>query len=98
MDTKNVTRFEIIDHLPCNNCEGTGVHNSPTDSAGGQSISFYGPCKECDGSGVRGREVVFHDKYTQVDVELQDDGRTLKVFLHLRYEETDDVRTPVSTS
>ncbi len=75
MDTSNVTRFEIIDHLPCDNCEGMGV---TTDQK---------PCEICHNTGVRGREVVFRNKHTQLDVELQDDGRTLKVFLHQRYDE-----------
>lgn len=87
MDTSNVTRFEIIDHTPCYKCEGTGVYNTPTDSAAGQSISFYGECDECHGSGLRGRQVITRSKYVQVDVELQDDGRTLKVFLHQRYDD-----------
>ncbi len=87
MDTSQVTRFEIIDHTPCYTCEGTGINNSPTDSAAGQSISFSHECKDCHGSGSRGRQVITHNKYTQIDVELQDDGKTLKVFLHPRYDE-----------
>lgn len=34
-----------------------------------------------------GRNVVFNGDDVQLDVELQDDGRTLKVFLHQRYED-----------
>lgn len=86
MDTSKVTRFEIIDHTPCENCDGTGHYNTPTDSAAGQSISFYKECEICEGRGVVGREVVFHNPDIQLDLELQDGGRTLKVFLHERYE------------
>ncbi len=85
MDTSNVTRFEIIDHTPCENCDGTGRFNTPTDSAAGQSISFYGECEVCDGRGMIGREVIFYDENKELDVELQDGGRTLKVFIHPRY-------------
>ena len=33
-----------------------------------------------------GRTVIFHNKGKQIDVELQDDGQTLKIFIHERYE------------
>jgi hypothetical protein len=42
-------------------------------------------CDECQGAGSSGREVVFWDEDKQLDVELQDDGKTLKVFIHERY-------------
>ena len=86
MNTSDVTRLEIIDHTPCANCEGTGIYHTPTDSAAGQSISFASPCNKCGGSGMPGRSVVFWDKNKQVDVELQDDERTMKVFIHERTE------------
>lgn len=38
-------------------------------------------CDECQGAGCKGREVIFWDDDKQLDVELQDDGRTLKVFV-----------------
>lgn len=34
-----------------------------------------------------GRTVLFWDDEKQVDIELQDDGRTLKVFIHERYKD-----------
>lgn len=76
-----VTRFEIIDHTPCEECEGTGKVLVPTDSAAGQSTQFEKECIGCHGSGFKGRTVVFHNKNKQVDVQLQDKGRTLKVFI-----------------
>jgi hypothetical protein len=86
MDTSKVTRFEIIDHTPCTKCGGSGHYNTPTDSAAGQSISFYKECEACEGGGVIGRTVVVNNPDIQIDVELQDRNRTLKVFLHERYE------------
>lgn len=73
MNTQKATRLEIIDHTPCRKCSGQGG----TD---------YVECPECGGSGVPGRSVIFWDKNKQVDIELQDEDRTLKVFIHERYE------------
>lgn len=87
MDTSKVTRFEIIDHTPCFNCDGTGIYITEPDTAAGQSIRFREVCKPCEGRGVIGREVVFYNEDKQLDIELQDEGRTLKVFIHERYEE-----------
>lgn len=89
MNTKKVTRLEIIDHTPCWRCNGTGHVDSETDSAAGQSIAFSIPCVSCDGRGCDGREVIVHNPKVQIDVELQDDERTLKVFIHERYEDAD---------
>jgi hypothetical protein len=86
VNTSKVTRLEIIDHTPCTNCEGTGIYYAPTDSAAGQSISFPAPCGKCGGAGMPGRSVVFWDNNKQVDLELQDDERTMKVFIHERTE------------
>jgi DnaJ-class molecular chaperone len=73
VNTENVTRFEIIDHTQCKECQGSGIY-------------FGGIiCDECQGAGCVGREVVFWDEDKQLDVELQDDGKTLKVFIHERY-------------
>lgn len=90
MNTSDVTRFEIIDHTPCDNCDGSGIYLTPTDTAAGQSVRFREICKVCGGRGMIGREVIFYDKNKEVDVELQDDGRTLKVFIHERYEDEQD--------
>lgn len=73
MNISNVTRFEIIDHTPCKNCSGQG---------GTEDVW----CSDCGGEGIKGRFVVFWDADKQIDAELQDDGRTLKIFIHERYE------------
>ncbi len=86
MNTKKVTRIEIINHTPCDNCDGTGIYHTPTDSAAGQSISFSSPCSNCNGSGMPGRTVLIHNAGIEVDLELQDDDRTLKIFVHERTE------------
>lgn len=73
MNTTKVNRFEIIDHSQCKYCEGRG------ELPGGNQ------CVRCGGVGCTGREVVLWDDTKQVDVELQDDGKTLKIFIHERY-------------
>lgn len=82
MNTSNVTRFEIIDHRPCCECEGSGLAAVPRE----ESDEPKQQCIGCGGAGMSGRTVVAHDKGVSVDVELQDDDRTLKVFIHERYE------------
>lgn len=37
-----------------------------------------------------GRSVLFWDDEKQVDLEFQDDGRTLKVLIHEKYEDSPD--------
>lgn len=71
MNTDQVTRFEIIDHTLCRQC---------TNAA---RIL----CGACGGTGINGRKVIFHNPDKQLDLELQDDGQTLKVFIHERYED-----------
>lgn len=79
MDTSKVTRFEIINHTPCNNCGGSGKEYNHNYS---QEVE----CSDCRGTGIPGRTVYFRNENLQLDVELQDDDRTLKVFIHERYE------------
>lgn len=87
MHTNKVTRLEIIDHSECYYCKGTGLVNTPTDSAAGQSISFKKECEHCGGSGTPGRKVIMWDKDKEVSVQLQDDDRTLKIFISERVEQ-----------
>lgn len=82
MQTNKVTRFEIIDHTPCDNCEGMCI-NPDIDIIGAM-------CPECHGTGFKGRTVVAFNKNLQFDVQLQDDDRTLKVFIHERYEDDEN--------
>lgn len=81
MNTEKVTRLEIIHHDNngiCDVCRGEGRF---TDSI------FAGvKCPVCQGSGKQptGRDVIFHNKNKQIDVQLQDEGRTLKIFVNER--------------
>ena len=84
-NTSKVTRFEVIDHTPCEECEGSGVVSVPHGKKNYKPIPK--PCIGCGGDGMKGRTVVAHNKSLQFDIELQDDQRTLKVFIHPRYED-----------
>lgn len=74
MDTDKVNRLEIIDHRACNRCSGKGYLEG-------------NECTACYGMGSAGRKVIVAGPaYKQPDnatvsVSLQDDGRTLKVFI-----------------
>lgn len=87
MDTKDVNRFEIIDNRACKTCRGERYILTETDSAAGQSTAFRKECPTCFGMGSVGRQVIVAGPaYKQpanaiVTVSLQDDGRTLKVFV-----------------
>lgn len=72
VNTNNVTRVEIIDHRPCVECNGHG------------QLPNGNSCNDCGGLGVPGRSVVCYNYDVIVDVQLQDDDRTLKIFLHER--------------
>lgn len=69
MKTDNINRFEIIDHTDCYYCRGLG------------RLTTGDGCKECGGIGSPGRSVVIWDDSKKIDISLQDDGRTLKVFV-----------------
>jgi hypothetical protein len=69
--TEKVNRFEIVDHSPCAMCHGK---SSPEEK----------PCVNCNGMGSPGRRVVFWDDSKQIELHLQDDDRTLKVFISER--------------
>lgn len=83
VNTSKVTRFEIIDHTPCDECEGFGWVSVPS---GKKNEPVQRECIACHGSATRGRTVIAKSKDLQFDVELQDNDRTLKVFIHERYE------------
>lgn len=68
MDTSKVTRLELIDHTPCKAC----------------TPSARILCGACGGTGIKGRTVVFWDVTKQVELSLQDDDRTLKIFISER--------------
>lgn len=75
-DTSRVTRFEIINHTPCSECLGECV----LGSFGNTVI-----CPQCDGRGVPGRIVIANGDEFKFTVQLQDDGKTLKIFIHERH-------------
>jgi len=73
----NVTRLEIIDHTKCDGCNGSGrIHIE------GQPGTLE--CPACHGLGMGGREMVFFNEGKRLDAQLQDDGRTLKIFIDKR--------------
>lgn len=70
IDTGKVTRFEVIDHTVCERCKGTGwltINNKKRT------------CIDCKTAGSRGRILTSYG--IQVELQLQDDGRTLKAFI-----------------
>ena len=72
-----VTRFEVIDNTPCETCKGKKLvkiegQDTPVD------------CPACNGLGARGRAVVFSDPEKTIDLSLQDDDKTLKIFIKER--------------
>lgn len=76
-DLDKVTRLELIDHTKCESCYGTGRQRIE-----GQPGDFE--CPSCHGLGSNGRTVVFIDGRKQIETSLQDDGRTLKIFISKR--------------
>ncbi len=76
-----ITRLEIIDHRPCPKCHGDRFVLTETDTAGGQSTAFRKECPECQGMGSKGRQHIFTDPNVEVKSSVQDEGRTLKLFI-----------------
>lgn len=72
---EKISRLEIIDHRPCNKCDGKGVIVAENYSISGHI------CDACNGRGSRGRDVIFWDNKTELQLSYQDDGKTLKIFL-----------------
>lgn len=75
---KGITRLEVIDHTPCDTCNGE-MHCFVNDK--------MQVCPKCGGLGCPGRDVVFWDKNKEVSSSIQDDGRTLKLFIGKRSEQ-----------
>jgi hypothetical protein len=72
-----VTKLEIIDNTPCKTCKGKKLvliegETKPTE------------CPVCKGLGCLGRAVVFSDENKSIEMSLQDDERTLKIFINER--------------
>lgn len=78
----NVTRLETIDHTACEQCKGQGIMRIE-----GQDEPFE--CPSCHGGRLGGREVVFFDDSKRINLELQDEGRTLKVYITKREEQNE---------
>lgn len=97
MDTSKVTRIEVIDHTKEDTCEHL-LNSGPNIWTPGPHMWTSGPhiegviCLWC-GYKQGGRVYTFWDKYRvtdipnpKVEVMLQDDGRTLKVFIRTNTE------------
>lgn len=69
---KDVTRFEVIDHRTCKRCDGRGFEQHENS----KPIE----CEKCQGGGFQGRAFVAYD--VKVSESLQDDNRTLKIFVN----------------
>lgn len=66
-----ITRLEVIDHRACRACKGSGI--APNKEV----------CVVCGGTGTVGRSVIASPDGYRADItyDIQDNGRTLKVFL-----------------
>lgn len=71
----DITRMEVIDHRQCASCNGRGVVLAEDY---GQKPRI---CLNCNGRGSGGRNVVFWDSNVEVKSSIQDEGRTLKLFV-----------------
>lgn len=92
----DVTRLEIVDYTPCKKCDGLGwFYKGEPINPKEFNPSFFDndhtkrpkECVDCAGTGSTGRSVVFWDKTKQIELSLQDDGRTLKIFITKRGEQ-----------
>lgn len=80
VNTDKVTRLEIIDHSRCKHCAGSGrIQN-------GRDPTRFIECGACDGRTFPGRNLIMWDENKQIDLQLQDNNRTLKVFISERNE------------
>lgn len=74
---KKITRLEVIDHSPCNTCGGDMWFKTETNA-------MLLECPNCRGLGVAGRVFIFQDVNKEVTASIQDNGRTLKLFVEPR--------------
>lgn len=72
-DHPKINRLELVDHRKCKACGGEGWFNPE-----GQKPK---ECPACHGMGSQGRTVLFWDDFTTLQTSVQDDGRTLKLFI-----------------
>lgn len=78
-DVSGVTRLEIMDSTTCKTCKGKKFvliegNDKPTE------------CPVCHGLGCPGRGVVFWESKKTIELSLQDEARTLKIFINERGE------------
>ena len=78
-DLSKVTRLELVDHSACTYCGGEAYVNQPGERPK--------KCGACGGTGMKGRQVIFWDANKSIELSVQDDGRTLKIFVSNRNEE-----------
>ena len=71
IDFSKITRIEAIDYTPCHFCKNGDIHEKIL-------------CKICGGGGYRGRTVVMNDNGKTATASIQDDGKTLKLFIDER--------------
>jgi DnaJ-class molecular chaperone len=77
IDFNKVNRLEIINDTKCSACFGSG-----RKVVQGHNESFE--CLNCNGLGIIGRQVILHNDNKVIETSIQDDGRTLKVFIKER--------------
>lgn len=81
MDTSKINRIEYIDHTKCLPCKGKGIVVAENYKLSGTI------CRRCGGTGTFGRLVLLggpaynQEDNKKVEFSLQDDGRTLKIFV-----------------
>lgn len=70
---EKVTRLEIIDYRSCPACDGAGTNDGHV-------------CDECGGARILGRTPIFHNPRYMITPSIQDDDKTLKIFIDRRVE------------
>ena len=78
-DLSKVTLLELVDRSACTYCGGEAYINQPRERPK--------KCWSCGGTGTKGRQVIFWDANKSIKLSVQDDGRTLKIFVSNRDEE-----------